>query len=302
MPELRHDAISGLPVILAVGRAARPFTVAPAASAGAGASQCPFCPDHEHETPPEVARTGAGAPETPGWRVRVVPNLYPIVPTHEVVIMSPGHEAFGALADEQAVEVLTVLRDRTAHHLAAGLKYVQVLVNQGRAAGASIAHPHAQIVGLDFVPPAPTETIARFEAGGGDLVAREIVTAREGGLVVVDGPSPAWSPPAALLPYWLRVAHRSTRARFDEATDAEITVVARALREAVARLDHVLGSPAYNVVFHTAPPDVHAGEFHWYVDLVPRVTVVAGFECGSGVLVNTVDPAAAAEELRAAAP
>ncbi|HEY7440746.1 MAG TPA: hypothetical protein VIC35_15235 [Acidimicrobiia bacterium] len=303
MSELRHDAISGLPVILAVDRAARPFTVSAVEPDPAGTLVCPFCPGHEHETPPEVARTGTGAPQTPGWRVRVVPNLYPIVPTHEVVILSPDHQtSFGGLTDEQAVEVLTVLRDRSSHHLANGNKYVQVLVNHGRAAGASIAHPHAQIIALDFVPPAPTEAIARFDAGGGDLVARELAAARDTGLLVLDGPSPAWSPPAAAVPYSLRVAHRSTRARFDEATDAEIGVVAVALRDAVALVDRVLLRPPYNLIVHTAPPDVRAGEFHWYVDIVPRVTVIAGFEQGSGVFVNTVAPEAAAEALRAVTP
>jgi UDPglucose--hexose-1-phosphate uridylyltransferase len=302
MPELRHDPLSGRPVIVVTERAARPYTVAPAPpEADVSEADCPFCPGNESMTPPESARLGGGAPGEPGWTVRVVPNLYPIVPVHEVVILSPDHRAsFGRLDDDHAVDVVRLLRDRAALHLEQGCAHVQVLVNHRRAAGASIAHPHAQIVGLEAPPPEPLQAIARFDAGGGDLVAREIAAARDAALVVVDGPAPAWSPPAATAPFAQRVAHRSTRARFDEATDAEVAVVARATRAAVAKLGVTLDDPPYNLMFHTAPRDVRAGEFHWYVDIVPRTSVIAGFEMGTGILVNTVAPDVAADQLRSA--
>jgi UDPglucose--hexose-1-phosphate uridylyltransferase len=98
----------------------------------------------------------------------------------------------------------------------------------------------------------------------------------------------------------MRIAHRSTRARLDDATDAEIAVVARATRDAVGRLAIVTGDAAYNLVFHTAPPGP-VGFFHWYVELRPRMTVPAGFELGTGVDVNVVAPEDAAEQLRNAA-
>jgi UDPglucose--hexose-1-phosphate uridylyltransferase len=313
LPELRHDAISGQSVIVAVERAARPFTVPPATDVRSGAD-CPFCDGNEKLTPPEVYRTGTGGADEPGWRVRVVPNLYPIVTpaaaggaaaatgAHEVVVLSPDdRNSFGKLDDAGAVEVLTVIRDRVRHHLDAGRKYAQAFVNHGRAAGASIAHPHAQLVALDWVPEAVIADVERFRAARTDLVARELVNARRDGLVVVDGPATAWSPAAAASPYALRVAHPSTRARFDEATDAEIGVVAVALRDAVAALHAVLGEPAYNVVVRTAPPDLHPGEFHWFLDVVPRIGVIAGFEMGTGVLVNVVPPEQAAVHLREAA-
>lgn len=323
MPELRHDAISAHTVIVAVERAARPFTVASSAPSPSGAEpdNCPFCAGREEMTPPEVYRTGAGEPEHEGWRVRVVPNLYPIVSAadaasaadasnatgsstitgaHEVVILSPDHHAsFGLLSDDAATEVLTVIRDRVRHHLAAGRAYVQAFVNQGKAAGASIAHPHAQIVALDLVPLAVEAELERFATT--DLVARELAGARRDGLAFLDGPAPAWCPFAAPTPYGMRVAHRSTRARIDEATDAEIRVVAIGLRDALVALHKLLGDAPYNVVVHTAPPDPRAGEFHWYLDVIPRTTVVAGFEEGTGIFVNPVPPEQAAELLRTAA-
>lgn len=323
MPELRYDAISGGAVIVAVERAARPFTVAPTEDTLSVPSDCPFCSEREAMTPPEVHRVGEGEPDTPGWRVRVVPNLYPIVTpageaaapsertdrgavtpatgAHEVVILSPDHRAsLGRLDDAGVTEVFTVMRDRIRHHLAAGRSYVQAFVNQGRAAGASIAHPHAQLVALDLVPPAVEAGVERFVSARSDLVARELADARRDDLVVVDGPALAWCPFAAWTPYGMRVAHRSTRARFDEATDAEVGVVAVAVRDALAALHALLGEPAYNVVLRTAPPDRPAGEFHWYVDVLPRVGIVAGFEEGTGIFVNIVPPEQAATQLRAA--
>jgi UDPglucose--hexose-1-phosphate uridylyltransferase len=312
MPELRHDAISAQAVIVAVERAARPFTVAssPSPASSAEPDNCPFCAGREEMTPPEVHRTGDGEAETEGWRVRVVPNLYPIVSAadgkstitgaHEVVILSPDHHAsFGLLTDDAATEVLTVIRDRVRHHVAAGHAYVQAFVNQGKAAGASIAHPHAQIVALDLVPAAVDAALERFATT--DLVARELADARRDGLAVVDGPAPAWCPFAGATPYRMRVAHRSTRARIDEATDAEIRVVAIGLRDALVALQQLLGDAPYNVVIHTAPPDQRAGEFHWYLDVIPRTGVVAGFEQGTGIFVNSVPPEQAAELLRTAA-
>ncbi len=133
-----------------------------------------------------------------------------------------------------------------------------------------------------------------------DLVAAEIAAARRADLVVVDGPAPAWCPPASWSPYQLRVAHRSTRARFDEATDAEIAVVARATRDAVAAVDRALPGAPYNVVIHSAPPGIPAREMHWHVEVVPRTSVIAGFELGSGVYANAVAPEHAARVLREA--
>jgi UDPglucose--hexose-1-phosphate uridylyltransferase len=120
-------------------------------------------------------------------------------------------------------------------------------------------------------------------------------------LEVIDGPAPVWSPFAAFVPYGMRVAHRSTRARIDEATDAEIRVVAIAIRDALAALHDLLGEVPYNLVLRTAAAGRPTGEFHWHVDVLPRTTLVAGFEEGTGVLVNVVAPEQAAALLHEAA-
>jgi UDPglucose--hexose-1-phosphate uridylyltransferase len=304
MPEMRHDALTDRLVIVAAERAARPDTFRREHEPlPALAPDCPFCPGHESETPPEVARLGDGEPETPGWSLRVVPNKFPIVGgavagAHEVVVLSPAHDrSLGALSVDAATEVFRTLRDRSAFHLDAGLAHAVPFVNHGRAAGASIEHPHAQLVVLDFVPPGVADDVGRFERAGRDLVADALSNARGTDYAVIDGPAPAWCNPAASEPFEVLVAHRSTRARFDQATDPEIEVVARTTHEVLARLSALLGDPAYNLVVHTAPAAARPG-YHWYVRITPRLTVVAGFERGSGMFVNIVPPEHAATALR----
>jgi UDPglucose--hexose-1-phosphate uridylyltransferase len=310
-------------VLLAATRGARPFTTSSIGSLAADRDTrsarapspvdgCPFCPGHEAETPPEVARTGTGAPGEPGWRVRVFPNLYPIVGgpdastgatgAHEVAVLSPDHDrAFGALTHDEATEVLTVLRDRTRAHVAAGREHVQVLVNQGRGAGASIAHPHAQVLALDFVPPAVSVATERFATAAGDLVLADLGEAvkSDQGVVVGDEVA-AWCPTASASPFETRIAAIGGGARLDQATDAHVLGVAVVLRDVLAAVATALDDPPYNIVVHTADAHTDAASYHWWVEVVPRTAVVAGFELGTGVLVNTVAPQDAAARLRGA--
>lgn len=307
VPELRRDPITGRLVIVAPERAARPDTFRVSADPlPAGVETCPFCPGHEAMTPPEVARAGTGAPDTPGWRVRVVPNLYPVVGdgvagAHEVLVLSPEHDRpFAGLTDEQAVEVLTVARARAATHLAAGRAHVQVFVNHGKAAGASIEHPHAQIIGVDFVPPEVGAEMQRFAAAGCDLVAGALDDVRDSPFVLVAGDVMAWCPPASAAPFEVFVAHAAAGRRFDEAPDAHVGEVALATRDALAALRAALGEAAYNLTVHTAPRV--GGTGHWYVRITPRLTVTAGFEQATGVFINVVPPEVAAAALRADLP
>jgi UDPglucose--hexose-1-phosphate uridylyltransferase len=262
-------------------------------------------------TPPEVSRTGTGASDTPGWHVRVVPNLYPIVGgedaapgatgAHEVVVLSPRHDmTFARLPADAAHEVLQVVRDRSRAHLDAGHRYVQAFVNQGRPAGASIEHPHAQIVALDFVPPAVESELARITSAGHDLVTPAVSDARDSGRVVVDGDATAWCAYAPAAPYEVAIAHRDASSRFATASGDELAELARVLQSVLARTARVAGDPPYNVVFHSAPGLVDVAHGHWWIEVSPRLSVQAGFEMGTGVLVATVPPEVAAVALREA--
>jgi UDPglucose--hexose-1-phosphate uridylyltransferase len=296
MQQLLTDPLRGEQVVLAPARALRPdaFRVAGPPPVPRDAA-CPFCAGNEAETPPEVARTGPGAPDTPGWRVRVVPNKYPIVGhgvrgAHEVVVLSPAHDAdLGRLEAAAAAEAMLALRDRSAFHLRAGFGYVQPFVNHGRSAGASIEHPHAQLVALDGVPHAVAAIVERFASARRDLVHDDV----EDAPLIARGDVAVWCPLASPSPFFVRAALLEARARFEDATDDEVCAIALALRDTVARLHAVLGEAAYNVVLRSAPPGC-SGPFHWWVDVVPRLTVAAGFELGTGLSVNTVPPAEAA--------
>jgi UDPglucose--hexose-1-phosphate uridylyltransferase len=302
MQQLLVDGLTGDRVILAPARALRPDTFRVEADPlPASVPTCPFCAGNEHETPPEVARRGPGEPETPGWTLRVVPNKFPIVGdgvpgAHEVVVFSPAHDAdLAALSDDSAADVLVALRDRVRFHLARGCVYAQAFVNQGKAAGASIEHPHAQIVALDFVPARARARLEHFTTAAFASDQEHVVD--ESGSA--DRAVRVWCPRAAATPYTLRLAPVAGDGRFDEASDDATRAVGVALRDAIARVRTIIGRAAYNVVIETAPRD-HAEPFRWWIDVVPRLTIPAGFELGTGLSVNIVSPADAAAALRTA--
>jgi len=309
MPELRHDPLTGEVVLLAPSRSARPHTTTlPAADADA-VGTCPFCPGHEAETPPEVARVGGGAPNGPGWRIRVFPNLYPVVGgpdagpgatgAHEVVVLSPDHgRRLAAFEDEAVVEVVQVLRDRARALRAAGHAHVQVVLNEGRAAGASIAHPHAQILALDFVPPAVEAAVARF-AETDRVLEDHAAASAAGGEVLVRGQAAAWCALGSSTGFEVRVAALGAGPAFADASHTEVRDVALTLRDVAVRLAAVLADPPYNVVVYDAPTG-RGASYHWWARVVPRREVPAGFELGTGVQIDSVDPLHAAAALREA--
>ncbi|HEX9505301.1 MAG TPA: hypothetical protein VGA62_04775 [Acidimicrobiia bacterium] len=311
MSELRFDALSGRGVIVAARRGQRPDTIPrpqtttdPSTAPDPSTASCPFCPGHESMTPPEVARTGAGAPGEPGWRTRVFPNLYPIIGgpgatdgttgAHEVVVLSPDHwRSFGRLDDDAAAEVLGVLRNRVRAHLDGGHAFACAFLNHGRGAGASIAHPHGQVTALDFVPPEVVADVERFGNAHTDLIAQD---AADGARILERHPVLAWAPRASVSPYLVRIAHRQSGPHFDVAPDDQLDAVAVALRDVLARMDAELTDPPYNVVVRSAPPA--SAHFRWYVEITPRISVLAGFEQLTGLSVNTVPPEDAAHALR----
>jgi UDPglucose--hexose-1-phosphate uridylyltransferase len=307
MQELRTDELTGTCVIVAPGRATRPVVFSPPATTAPSAlASCPFCPEHEAMTPPEVARVGGGAPDTLGWQVRVVPNLYPIVGlegggvpgAHEVLVLSPAHDRqLDALSLDAATAAFLALRDRAAYQLAAGFVHAQPLLNQGRASGASIEHPHAQLIAIAFTPPHVEAVLTRFVESGRDLVMGSLHAARDASCLVRDAGAASWCPLGSASPFIVRIALPSAVARFDRIPDDGIRELTDALQDAVARLHRAMGEVAYNVVVNTAPRD-DPRPFHCWIDIVPRIGVIGGFEMGTGILVNPVVPETAASMLR----
>jgi UDPglucose--hexose-1-phosphate uridylyltransferase len=326
--EVRVDPLTGLKTIVADGRADRPggWPIAGADAAPIDPEGDPFAPGHEDRTPPEVAadRPGGGAPDTPGWRVRVVPNLYPALDpdapdpqrshapdlfsaaaargAHEVIVNAPDAvTSLAQLSVEQVGLAMGMWRARMRAH--AGAAYLHLLVNERTEAGASLPHTHAQLYALEFVPAQVARERERFTAhatrtmGGNlleDLVAEEIRQRER--LIAIDDEMVLLSPYAARLPYELMLAPRRPRARFeDEAYEGAFG--AAALHAALQRLRAVLGFvPPLNIWVRTAPAG--AEHFCWRIDVTPRLTHLAGLELGTGVNLNIVAPETAAQRLR----
>jgi UDPglucose--hexose-1-phosphate uridylyltransferase len=154
-------------------------------------------------------------------------------------------------------------------------------------------------VALEFVPPAVEALAARFGSAARDPLA--VDRGCDLRLAVAGDPAPVWCPWASRAPYTVRVAPPGPPTAFTAAPDAAVAAVAVAARDALARLRQVLDDPAYNLVVHTAPPSADAAPY-WFVEVQPRIAIVAGFEQGTGVLVNTVAPETASEALRDATP
>jgi UDPglucose--hexose-1-phosphate uridylyltransferase len=294
--ELRIDPLSGRQVVVAPGRARRPGVGVPVIEEPTEQEleTCPFCEGREDRTPPESLALPERQPaDSPGWRVRVVPNLYPAFERQEVVVHSPRHvRSFAELEDEEVQLAAEAWARRVQAARAEGFGYVHALINEGRAAGASLPHSHSQLVWMRERPPAVVEEgdLARREF---DLL-REIQSRRDPAELEVDslGDLVAVCPPASRVPYEVLILNGHLR-EHGAFTSEHLPVALRLLRDVVRRLRAVEGPVPWNAW-------VHEGEDSWHVELVPRLTILAGIELGAGIYVNTLPPEDAAAALRAA--
>ena len=324
MPEIRIDPLTGQRAIVAGARADRPggaLSATPAEPLDPDTD--PFLEGHEDRTPPEVyaLRPGGGEPNGPGWTVRVVPNLYPALSpdsetpaphanpdlfwagpatgAHEVIVNTPEPViSLCELEPQQVATAVDVWRERMRVHRDASC--VHLIVNERREAGASLPHSHAQLYALDFVPAAIARERERFGSyatqtmGGnllGDLVQEE-VRQRER-IVAIDDEVVLMAPYGARVPFQLLIAPRTPRMHFEDDGPTGATM----LHEALSRLARVLGaSPPLNLWVRTAPRG--AEHFSWRIDILPRLTHLAGLELGAGVNLNIVGPERAASLLR----
>jgi UDPglucose--hexose-1-phosphate uridylyltransferase len=328
MPELRKDPIVGRWVVIATERVRRPadFPRHPLVRRG---GPCAFCPGHEGETPPEVLayRDEPGRPDMPGWRVRVVPSKFPAlriegdlerrgegiydlmngIGAHEVVIESPDHDGeLGRLPLPALEEVLRAYRDRvTDLKRDARVRSVVVFKNRGPEAGATMEHPHSQLLATPVVPHVLADELHhshgyhdyRERCMFCDILRQET---EAGARVVVATPGAvAFVPFAARVPFETWILPRRHAAAFERTGDAELREVAVALGAVLGKLDRALGDPPYNLVLHGAPSDVgDSPSFHWHFEILPRLGGLAAFELGSAFYVNPVPPEDAGRLLR----
>jgi UDPglucose--hexose-1-phosphate uridylyltransferase len=256
---------------------------------GAELESCPFCEGREGRTPPETFALAAGErePDTPGWQVRVVPNKYPAFERHEVVIHTPRHaRSIAELDDEELDRVAAAWRARDSDAVHRRFRYTQAVINEGRDAGASLAHSHSQLV--PFRDPPPLVEAERWETLE-QLIAEELA---EGERVVLERDGiVAFCPASARSAYELLVA--PIRVEEEAFVSNSLAPALSLLAEGIRRLAAVEGPVPLNVWLH----DVG----HWHLELVPRLTIPASLELGAGVYINTLAPEEAATRLRAAA-
>jgi UDPglucose--hexose-1-phosphate uridylyltransferase len=317
-------------VIISTDRQKRPNDFRLERSVSAGREHCPFCPGHEALTPPEVLsyRQNGGAPNAPGWDLRVVPNKFPAlqvegtldregeglfdrmngIGAHEVIIETPDHDRSLALMSEPEIErVLWAFRERMVdlrqdHRL----RYILVFKNHGAPAGATLEHPHSQLIALPIVP-----DFVREELDGArrhyeikercvfcDIVHQELLDGRR--VIQENADIIALAPYAPRFAFETWLLPRRHGARYEQAARHEYESLARMLKTVLQRLDRALESPPFNLIVHTSPFSQEVSElYHWHIEIIPKLTRVAGFEWGTGFYINPTSPEEAAKVLRA---
>lgn len=320
MSQMRLNPLNGRWVTIVAERAHRPTDFAPRDhSIEQSDRPCPFCPGNEEETPPALETSGSDGT----WSMRVVPNRYPafvgddafavnnLGPVHvmaeasgihEVFVYTPDHQGgLHLLDDDQAAEGMQVIKRRLLDHAAMPfVRYTQVIVNHGREAGASIAHPHGQILGLPFVPGEILEeekAFARFAGGSLLETTMEAELAAGERIVFANDDVVAFCPYWSGVPFEMMIVPTEHHSHLQHASDHSLAAMGRAVRDAVGHLNRALGDVAFNLGFHTAPHH-HTGDYHWHVHLWPVLVTQAGFERGTGVMINVVPPEQAADTLR----
>jgi len=335
MPQLRKNPVTREWVIIATERSRRPSDFSQAedtssSSKPAFSDNCPFCPGHEEMTPPEVLafRGVPNAPNTPGWWVRVVPNKFPAlaiegdlgrsgvgmydfmngVGAHEVIIETPEHnKCMATMAPRQAEEVWWACAQRM---MDLGndqrFEYVSVFRNHGKVAGTSLEHPHSQLVALPMIP-----MEVRTEIMGADtyysyhercIFCDMIRQERNFGerVVVETDEFLAFEPFAPKFPFETWIISKTHSKSFTDDAEQMIPGFTKVLQEALRRIGECLNYPPYNYTLHTAPfltDKTHV--FHWHLEIMPRLTIAAGFEMGTGIYINVTAPEDAAAHLRA---
>ena len=329
MPELRKDPIVGRWVIIAIERAKRPHDFKHQEQSLVETAVCPFCEGNEDKTPPEVVayRDRGGRPNSPGWRVRVIPNKFPAlmiegnlqkrgegmydmmagVGAHEVIVESPDHHlSMASLPEDNIREVLWVYRDRLID-LKKDPRLVHGLIfkNVGFAAGASLEHTHSQLIVTPTVPISVAEEVAgglEFYNYRGrciycDMIQQELATQSR---VVFDSPHfTAFCPFASRFPFETWILPKTHSSHFENIPKQGVDDLGGVIRQVLGRLELALENPPYNYILHTAPFDrAEMPHYHWHIEIIPRLTKVAGFEWGSGFYINPVPPEDAARFLR----
>jgi len=336
MSELRKNPVNGRWVIVATERNLKPYDFEPPYEIRRP-GPCVFCSGMESATPQEVYSAGrnGSVPDTPGWKVRVVPNKFPALRieekssltgigiyqktggfgAHEVIIETPDHQL--DLADLSVEEIEMVLRayqERMADLQAdRRIRYCVIFKNQGSQAGASIQHAHSQLIGVSVVPKLVQEELEEAEVfyrKHGECIfchsVREELSS--GKRVVTSNQSFLASIPfAPRFPYETWIIPLQHEAHFTQVDHSTMRAFGDILKRVLLGIKHTLGDPPFNYLLHVAPypcgdDSTYRKSYHWHLEILPILTKVAGFEWGTGFYINPVIPEAAARTLREGLP
>ncbi len=331
MPELRKDPITNRWVIISTGRAKRPSDFVNESVEIRGKGMCPFDYGNEDKTPPELltyGRNGNG-PNTPGWTVRVVPNKFPAlgiegdldrtgeglfdrmngVGAHEVIVETPDHNMTLARLGEKAIlEVLYAFRDRMLDlKNDKRFRYILIFKNHGDAAGASLEHTHSQLIALPIVPKRVREEVdnsKRYYTEKERCIFCDMIRQEreEGARVITETPDfIALAPYAPRFPFEVWMLPKVHSSSFENNQSTVFASLARSLKDCLMRQETVLNNPAYNLMIHTSPIGEETNShYHWHIEIIPKLTKVAGFEWGSGFYICPTPPEESARFLREA--
>lgn len=324
MSEFRQDPVTRDWVIVAPERARRPH-----AAATENGRACPFCPESVQEAGAVVARVDD---DRGRWLLLVIDNRFPILTPaaakvspetdgpwhrlpgrgcHEIVIDSPEHDAtLGTLEVAQLRRLLGVYAERSrALARVENVREVVVFRNQGEQAGASLRHPHSQIVATPVISPVTRrrtmDEIAYFDDHGRCAVCAVLEAERQAKtrLICESACFASFAPFASRVSYETRIVPLRHRPRFEDATRGELDDLATHLHRVFTAMEAELANPDHNFVIASPPLDlVHQGANHWFIEILPRLAVPAGFEIGSGIEVTASAPEATAAALRSRLP
>lgn len=332
MPELRKDPILGRWVIIATERSLRPIDYKfEKDEKHSDLSKCPFEEGNENMTPPEILsyRKPNTNKNDKGWWIRVVPNKYPAlriegelekrgvgmydmmngIGAHEVVIETPNHfSEMDSLDIFQIEEIIWAWRDRVLDlKKDKRFKYILIFKNKGSQAGASLEHPHSQIIALPIVPIRVSQELNGAKEYYNfkdrcvfcDIIQQELNQKER--LVEENHEFISIVPFAARFPFELWILPKKHSSDFINVTKADVHSLSIVLKRSLKRLKLTLNDPPFNLIIHTAPLDQYNLDYyHWHIEIMPRLTNVAGFEWGSGFYINPTKPEDCAKYLREA--
>jgi UDPglucose--hexose-1-phosphate uridylyltransferase len=332
VPELRKDPVTGRWVIISTDRARRPGDFSRESAVIKGGSFCPFCPGNESKTPPEILAyrpSERSQRDASGWNLRVVPNKFPAlgiegdldrqadgmfdkmsgIGAHEVVIETPNHmETLATMPVKRVEDVLWAFRDRILDlKQDRRFKYIMVFKNHGEPAGASLEHPHSQLIALPILPKQVVEELEgakRYFANKERCIYCDIIRQEMEARVRIAAENQDFitiSPYAPRFPFETWILPKRHESVFENSPSHFYENLACMLRTMLIKSIHVLDNPPYNLVLHTSPIQENTNDYyHWHLEIIPKLTKTAGFEWGTGFYINPTPPEEAAKFLREA--